>query len=88
VKGSGGSFNKRSDSEVLRDPVSGLSPEVRLNPQRARKRLQPLANAGGSPPGTTSPVVPTIAAESPTSVTTQGTPHAIASAMALEYPSP
>ncbi len=34
------------------------------------------------------PVLPTIAAESPTSVTTQGTPQAIASPMTFAEPSP
>lgn len=45
------------------------------------------ASAVGDDGGTTVPLSPTINAESPTSVTMHGTPHAIASAMALEKPS-
>src|SRR5713101_3417547 len=49
---------------------------------------QALAKACGSLGGTILPVSPTSSAESPTSVTTQGTPHAIASATELDVPSP
>src|SRR6267154_5304716 len=46
------------------------------------------ANRSGFRGGTTTPVSPTTSAESPTSVTTHGTPHAIASATAFGIPSP
>ncbi len=52
------------------------------------KELHASASAAGSPEGTTMPVSPTIDRESPTSVTTQGTPQAIASTMMLPNPSP
>src|ERR1041385_5094506 len=48
----------------------------------------PPARAPGLFGGTTMPVSPTRNPESPTSVTTQGTPQAIASAIALGVPSP
>src|SRR5260370_4213474 len=47
----------------------------------------PSARTCASCGATTTPVSPTIIRESPTSVTTQGTPHAIASRMTLEVPS-
>src|SRR6185312_13854123 len=46
------------------------------------------AKADGLPASTTSPYAPTMRAESPTSVTTHGRPHAIASATVFGKPSP
>ena len=47
-----------------------------------------LARASGSRRGTTLPVSPTIRAESPTSVTAQGTPQAMDSPTTLGNDSP
>ena len=52
---------------------------VRASGDRRNASRQAAASSWGRRDGTTQPVSPTIAAESPTSVTTQGTPHAIAS---------
>jgi len=49
---------------------------------------KPSARALGLLGGTTTPVSPTIQDESPTSVTTQGTPIAMASPMTFGKPSP
>ena len=55
---------------------------------RSAIAVNPDDNAPGFFGGTRMPVSPTISFESPTSVTTHGTPHAIASAIALDVPSP
>src|SRR6266851_2026887 len=56
--------------------------------RRSTIAFQPSASASGSPGGTTIPVSPTTWRASPTSVTTHGTPHDIASATQLGVPSP
>ena len=52
---------------------------LRASGDRASNSSQAAARAWGSRGGTTRPVSPTIEAESPTSVTTHGTPQAMAS---------
>ena len=56
--------------------------------KRPASSKQARAKASASPRGTTMPVWPMMVAESPTSVATQGTPQAMASANTLGKPSP
>src|SRR5256714_3188227 len=51
---------------------------ARISGSTRRSSSQASASAAGARGGTISPVAPTIAAESPTSVATQGTPQAMA----------
>src|SRR5215475_13375311 len=64
------------------------SPSSGSRDTRPLNALHPAAKASGLRAGTTMPVSPTTNAESPTSVTTHGTAHAIASTMAFEVASP
>src|SRR5438105_3757468 len=77
----------RSNSRTMRQRA--LSPS---SAPSARRRISischALAKASGSREPTMTPVSPTMCAESPTSVATQGTPQAIASPITLGKPSP
>src|SRR5512145_1869980 len=81
-------------TSVLALNVSTILPRIRdgsgAEPAARLSAIAPIprASASGSFGGTTIPVSATIHAASPTFVTTQGFPHAMASPMALGNPSP
>ena len=67
---------------------AALESAARCSHGRSSSLVQAVASASGQCEGTICPVLPTMIAESPTSVTTHGTPQAMASPMAFENPSP